>query len=278
MKLITIKEHGKRIRRNVTIDCPVKPGDLIRVTLLEGGNAFIKVPADGWLLVKEVSIPEGKVVAGNFTPDGTTGFGQVNWPKFMRSMIVRGDHGGDASPLGTLCWLAPDLMPGETEQDVRKGRELVLHDNRRVKTTKWGDEFLSVSFNEPDDWHIWMVSLTRYCVPGRIASYDFDYTPGKSGFGPRVRYFTDTGDTLVQSLKAVQADLDKPHIIKMLVEACVKTARKDGLRYSRTLAENLIASIAPKSKALRALRKVIEQIRAERAEQRRLQEMAKNNG
>jgi len=277
MKLITIKEHGKRICRNVMVDHRLRPGDLVDCVLTDAGNnLFLRQGTRGWLLVQEIST-EGKVAAGNFCPEGTTGFGHVQWPKFTRFMVVRGDHGGYPSPLAALSYLAPDLLP-EGNDPLRNRKELAFGDNRRVKTTQCGGEFLAVSFNDPDDWYVWMVSLTRYCVPGRIDSYNFDYTPGKSGFGSRVRYFTDTGDTLIQSLKAVQADLDKPHIIKMLVEACVKTARKDGLRYSRILAEELIASIAPKSKALRALRNAIATIREERIEQRRLQEAAKNNG
>jgi hypothetical protein len=260
MKLITIKEHGKRIRRNVTIDCPVKPGDLIRATLIEGGNAFIKVPADGWLLVQEVSVPEGKVATGNFTPDGTTGFGQVTWPKFLRSMIVRGEHGGNPSPLGALTWLASDLVPADSD-DVRKVKEAVLHDNRRVQTTKYGGEFLAVTFAEPDnDWTPWSVALYRYCVPGRIDRYMFDYAHGRSGVGPRIRYFTDSGMTLVKSLAQVQIDLDRPQVIKMLVEACSKWKLRG---WARDLTERLIADIAPKSKCLRALRRAMQAAKEE---------------
>lgn len=139
---------------------------------------------------------------------------------------------------------------------------IMFHDNRRVQTRKWGAEFLAITLCIPnDDYRPYTCALTRYCCPGRIDSYCFDWVPPSSGVGDRVRYFTDTGESLLKSVQSVQADLDKPQVVEMLVEMC----HKPGLqRPAREFAENLLATLAPKSKSLRAIRKNLNAIRDKR--------------
>lgn len=145
---------------------------------------------------------------------------------------------------------------------------LVHHDNVRVQRRRYGGEFLAVTFQEPSAVFPFTVSLVRYCVPGRCDSYSFDYVPGACGIGPRVSYFTDYGNSLPASLQAIQEDLDRNEVVAMLVEACEKKPR-----FAVELTEHLVAALAPKSRALRTLRKAIKLARE--ARKRRLTEQPK---
>ncbi len=136
---------------------------------------------------------------------------------------------------------------------------ILLHDNIRVQRRKWGNEFLAVTFREPEEHLPYTVSLCRYCVPGRIDSYMFDYVPGGCGIGDRIRFFSDTNETLASALKLVQSDLDKEQVVTLLIKTCADGKLR---RHAITLAEQLISSIAPKSKALQAMRKAIKSKRA----------------
>lgn len=142
------------------------------------------------------------------------------------------------------------------QSETKPVSRVVFHDNRRVKTTKWGGEFLAVVLQTTDEFHQDECYLHRYCLPGRIDSYCFGYAPAEcSGFAPAVRYCTEGSETLLKALLQVQIDLDKPQAVEMLVGLC-------GIHASRSLCENLIAVIAPKSKALRAMRKAIAKVKA----------------
>ena len=141
---------------------------------------------------------------------------------------------------------------------------IVFNDNRLVQRRKWGGEFLRVVLREPNnEYHPRICSLTRYCVPGRIDSYSFYYVPGKDGVCAHVQYLTETNSSLPDAIKAAQADIDKPGIVEMLTEMC---GRPDCRWLAHKLAENLVAVIAPKSKALRAMRRAIK-IAREKARQ-----------
>lgn len=129
-------------------------------------------------------------------------------------------------------------------------------DNIMVQRHKWGVEFLAIMFAEvSDDWPC-PVTLYRYCLPGRIDTYHFDYVPGGCGHGWRIRYYAelDGGRSLPEVLKLLAIDLDRPQVVKMLREACV------GRRYfARQLVENLLAYLAPRSKSIRACRQAMTQ-------------------
>lgn len=103
------------------------------------------------------------------------------------------------------------------------------HDNTLVQRRRWGNEYLAVTFREVEaGWFPYSCSLTRYCVPGRIDTYAFDYTPGKPGIGPRIRFFTDTHESLPSDLvEFLIAPLSpKSRTLKALRQARYKTAPK----------------------------------------------------
>lgn len=129
-----------------------------------------------------------------------------------------------------------------------------FNDNVRVNRTRWGHEYLSIRFKEMTEESPWEVMLQRYCVPGRCDTYCFDYSPGGSGVGDRVRYFAE-GMNLPQGVKLLTEDLERPLVVKMLSDICLRPK----LRYfSRRLVEQMLPAIGPKSKALRSCRKTYE--------------------
>lgn len=146
-----------------------------------------------------------------------------------------------------------------------------FHDNMRVKTYKNGAEYFSISFYEIDEYVPYRVSLSRYCVPGRCDTYLFDYCEGGCGQGDRIRYFSEGSVPLPKTLQLLHADLDKPQVQKLIVAAVSEYAH---YRYAREFVEQLLANLAPKSKALRLARKAlagvskkVEEVRAARAAQ-----------
>lgn len=129
--------------------------------------------------------------------------------------------------------------------------EYLFGDNRRVSTLKWGAEFLSVNFwrREKDSGSDCPITLTRYCVPGRVDTYCFDWSPGSSGYGARVRFFTDTGETLPSALKLLTRDLNRKPIAEMLKLACSKHPE-----FTRILSNDLLDVLAPSSLSARVIR------------------------
>lgn len=127
---------------------------------------------------------------------------------------------------------------------------LIKHsDNVCVKGGRDSREYLSVVFRETDLPYVpYRVSLTRYCVPGRCDTYRFDFAHQESG-PPNVRYFSDGWTPLPKAIKLLHEDLDKPQVVDLLVLACGK---RDFRAESRVLIEDLLAVLAPKSKAYRA--------------------------
>lgn len=119
-------------------------------------------------------------------------------------------------------------------------------------------EYLAIHFaevGENGEWPKWSVSIGRYMVPGRVDVYKFDFTPGRSGEGPRVRFFTDTDETLVSALKLVQRDLKRRQVIKLLMEAADRN-----LRWHRDLLF-LMENISPESRAATVFQNASERAR-----------------
>lgn len=135
-------------------------------------------------------------------------------------------------------------------------KEIAFHDNVFVQRRRWGNEYFSITFKEYEaDYLPYEVSITRYCVPGRIGSYCFDYSPSrKSGCGSRVRYFSDAGLSLPEAIKSLHEDLNKRQVIALIVLACSNPALR---YYSKQFTVSLLTALAPKSKALRTAIKAI---------------------
>ena len=132
------------------------------------------------------------------------------------------------------------------------------HDNIMVHKTKWGAEYLAITFSQTErDWRPYEVSVCRYCVPGRCDTYNFDYVRGGNGFGPRLRYFSEGPLPLPKAIEMLQEDMNKEQVIELVKEACSK---KELRYYAHQFTENLLATIAPKSKALRAARSCVKRI------------------
>ena len=113
-------------------------------------------------------------------------------------------------------------------------------------------EYFRVVFREYDkNWPEanYKVSIRRYCVPGRIDSYFFCQS-----IDGGIVYKSEGGLSLDKSLKMLQADLDRKQVVKMLTEFCDIPRR---LHYIQTF-EQLLKSLAPKSKSTKAISKMLE--------------------
>ena len=133
--------------------------------------------------------------------------------------------------------------------------KIKFSDNILVQKHRGWNEYLSIFFSDVDKpWRPYEVSVSRYCVPGRVDSYAFDYALGGEGVGKRVRFFTDTGTSLLQAANMVAEDFDKPQVVEFVKTVCSDRKLQ---YYSIKFAENLLASIAPKSKSLKVARKCI---------------------
>lgn len=107
--------------------------------------------------------------------------------------------------------------------DYNSDDKVLYSDNTLVGRTAWGAYFLSIHVTDRG------ASITRYCVPGRIDTYAFDYIPGGSGIGDRITFFTDTMASLHRAAKLVQRDLKKKYVKKLLVEAKCKLPKTNYL-------------------------------------------------
>ncbi len=132
-----------------------------------------------------------------------------------------------------------------------------FNDNIRVAKRKWGNDFFKIEFNKPhpkDEYSIrvrpFIVAIAHYCVPGRIASYDFELIRGDIGIMERVRFCSESQLSLEKALRQLHQDLDKPQVIYMLVKCC------GVMSYAYRMKE-LLSVIAPKSKSYRAILKSI---------------------
>lgn len=125
---------------------------------------------------------------------------------------------------------------------------LIFTDNIAVKRCKFGREYLSATIQHPTDDSRFSYSLCRYCVPGRVDIYWFGFDEKSN----QIKFHSES-DTLPAALKLLESDLNKPQVVRMLVNLC-------GIYEARGLAEHLIGAVAPKNKSIRAMRSQIKKI------------------
>ena len=143
-----------------------------------------------------------------------------------------------------------------------------FNDNTKVGSTLVKDrsgnwtsyEYLAVCFREPPEWSEATIYFNRYCVPGRIDTYGFDYSPAKSGVMERISYHSETKVPLDKALKMFQKDLDKPRVVQMIADACRKPKNS---RYVYSLCTKMLSVVAPNSKTYKAVLKIMQERIAE---------------
>lgn len=98
--------------------------------------------------------------------------------------------------------------------------KVLFNDNIAVKTTKDQMDFFRVFITDHS------ASVGRYCVPGRLDVYSFDYIPGSCGIGERVAYFSDEYDqTLIKGVSLLKRDLKKKRVKELIAQALAKVPR-----------------------------------------------------
>lgn len=138
--------------------------------------------------------------------------------------------------------------------DKMERKEPDFADNVFVKRNKWGgNEFFSIWIKfDRDEWDMKEtyepISISRYCVPGRIDTYNFSWWDRPSGYGDRVTYYSEGHTPLPQVMKMLQRDLDRPFVIGLMKEA----ARKINL-YQLNHFIRFLEQLAPSSKSVRSL-------------------------
>lgn len=103
-------------------------------------------------------------------------------------------------------------------------------DNVFVLRNKWnGNEYLSLYIEFNNDWNTMEsnyeyqpISLTRYCVPGRIDTYSFCYWQRRCGYGNRITYFSEGSTPLNRITPMLIRDLNRPRVVGLVREACRK--------------------------------------------------------
>lgn len=135
--------------------------------------------------------------------------------------------------------------------------EVKHYDNILVKRGKSSTEYFAISMSPIEEPYApYEVSIRRYSVPGRCDTYYFDWEHDQSG-PCRLRYFSDGQVPLAKTLALLAADLDKPQVVKLLVEA---VQPEKHMHYSRQLVYDLLECLAPKSKSYRACKKAYDQM------------------
>ncbi len=150
-----------------------------------------------------------------------------------------------------------DRLRHQAIEEMKNMNEPILSDNRRVIQHKeWAEFFAIAVFDDPAGEHGYTVRVSRYCLPGRCDSYSFALC------GRHDILHWSEGDTLVAGLKQLHQDLEKAQVIRMF-EYCLK--RPNGARALRRV-QFLLESLAPKSKAVRFLRKTFNQPNSRKGE------------
>jgi len=104
--------------------------------------------------------------------------------------------------------------------DYNNDDKVLFSDNIQVGRTKWGMDFFRIWITDAG------ASISRYCVPGRIDTYVFDWIPSHHcGIGDRVAFFADTHISLPRAIKQLKRDLNKKQVKQLLKEAKVKCPR-----------------------------------------------------
>lgn len=126
---------------------------------------------------------------------------------------------------------------------------LVFHDNRHLKRIKGGNEYFAVHIKEYEQNNPLTVALTRYCVPGRLNTYRFEWVPKEEFSGDRVRYCSESHTTLPKALELVTKDLDRIRVVELLKIAAQEEHPGKDLFH-------LLSTIAPKSKSTGAVKRL----------------------
>lgn len=103
--------------------------------------------------------------------------------------------------------------------DYKHDDKTLFSDNTLVGRNEWGNYYLSIRITDKG------AHINRYCIPGRIDTYTFDWVPGGCGIGSRVTFFTDTYISLGTALKQVKRDLKKKYVKEILKAAKIKCPR-----------------------------------------------------
>ena len=133
------------------------------------------------------------------------------------------------------------MTPSASIPDLRP----IFTDNVCVCNGRESREFLSISRAPSEQDQPYEVSLRRYYLPGRCDAYRFDWMRSpRAGIAPRLRYFADSYAPLPTILKLVARDMDRPQVVKMVVNAF--SASRILSAYSCDF-HHLLRAIAPKS-------------------------------
>src|SRR5690242_5707323 len=98
--------------------------------------------------------------------------------------------------------------------------KVLFSDNIAVKVTKDQIDYFRIYITDRD------ASVGRYCVPGRLDIYDFDFIPGQLGIGDRIGYFSDwRGQSLIKAVAMLKRDLKKKQVKKLFEAAFAKVPR-----------------------------------------------------
>lgn len=105
--------------------------------------------------------------------------------------------------------------------DYNSDDKILFNDNIAVYQTKDQMHFFHVFITDEG------ASIGRYCVPGRLDIYSFDFLRGSCGIGARIAYFTDlrSNPSLSRAVKQAKRDLKKKQVKELLKAAKLKCPR-----------------------------------------------------
>lgn len=98
--------------------------------------------------------------------------------------------------------------------------KVLFNDNIAVYTSKDRMDFFRIFITDAG------ASIGRYCVPGRLDIYDFDFIHATCGLGARVAYFSDLrGQSLIKAVNQLKRDLKKKQVKELFAAAKLKCPR-----------------------------------------------------
>jgi len=104
--------------------------------------------------------------------------------------------------------------------DYNHDDKILFNDNIAVYTTKDRMDFFRIFITDRG------ASIGRYCVPGRLDIYTFDFIHATCGLGARIAYFSDLRDqSLIKAVKQLSRDLKKKQVKELLAAAKLKCPR-----------------------------------------------------
>jgi hypothetical protein len=104
--------------------------------------------------------------------------------------------------------------------DYKHDEKVLFNDNIAVYTTKDRMDFFRVFITDTG------ACIGRYCVPGRLDIYTFDFIHATCGLGARIAFFSDLRDqTLIKAVMQLKRDLKKKQVKKLFADAKLKCPR-----------------------------------------------------